>query len=282
MANLDKKNTAYDDAQENERRFRAFFNSDVDTIERHARSLSGSIQESGILEIATAGSAYGQSPSLDIASAWSVYEDYAQSANLGVCQTPATHYASWTTTSEVLPLIKERIEQTVLAVRHLAIKFEGRDQLTNFNSNLMIHDVFKCLEGVHTEGEIIAIARIGDFEATADRLCEFISDKEPVNLLSVKQLLRFLSGHRELREPAITLTNDGNVKAIWQKSNSEIFWIQFSESDDVRYLAFVPNKERSDGIERTAGWSTLSSVCNRAIELRAIEWMTDDSSDDSR
>ncbi|MBM4273367.1 MAG: hypothetical protein FJ128_12835 [Deltaproteobacteria bacterium] len=128
--------------------------------------------------------------------------------------------------------------------------------------------------------EAIAIARLAGFEYTAYRLGEILSfqkelesDEQPLSSFSLKQFLLFLMGHIGLREPSIVVTDRGNVKAIWECSEKQIFWIEFYPSGDVRYLAFVPNERRSDGIERTAGWSTASDVFDRANNLGATVWM---------
>jgi hypothetical protein len=132
----------------------------------------------------------------------------------------------------------------------------------------------KIIEGA------IAIARLADFQYTANRLGEILSFQEelehgeqPISLSSLKQFIRFLLEHSCLQEPSIVVTDRGNVKAIWEYSEKQIFWIEFYPSGDVRYLAFVPNERRSDGIERTASWSTASDVFDRAKSLGATAWM---------
>jgi hypothetical protein len=89
-------------------------------------------------------------------------------------------------------------------------------------------------------------------------------DEQPLSLPSLKQFIRFLIEHSDIREPSIVVTDRGNVKAIWEYSEKQIFWIEFYPSGDVRYLAFVPN-EAVNGVERTAAWSTA----NVLSELKA-------------
>lgn len=182
-------------------------------------------------------------------------------------------------TFEILPSLKDRIQSSVEKVVFLAKEIENRDQFTSIQKWLFHGDIFNCLKDAQIE-EAIAIARYVGFEATANRLLELKldedeleTDEQPLNLLSIKQFLRFLLNHPELKEPGIVITNEGNVKAIWQESQNQIFWIEFSPNDDVRYLAFVPNERRSDGIECTAGWSTIPDVYDRAKEFHATAWM---------
>jgi hypothetical protein len=139
------------------------------------------------------------------------------------------------------------------------------------------------LESLYDAGnptEAIAIARMAGFEKTADRLGKLLlfqeedeTDAEPLSLLSMKQLIKFLINHSRLREPSIVVTDEGRLKAIWELSESQIFWIEFYPSGDVRYLSFVPNEARSDGVECTAGWSTMKDVYHRAESLGATSWM---------
>lgn len=128
--------------------------------------------------------------------------------------------------------------------------------------------------------EAIAIARLAGLENISDRLLQLISfddelepGEEPISLLSIKKFLRFLLEHENIYECSIVITYNGNVKAKWEYSEDQIFSIEFYPSDDVRYLAFVPNTKRSDGVERTAGWSTVYDVFDRAEALGVMEWV---------
>jgi hypothetical protein len=141
-------------------------------------------------------------------------------------------------------------------------------------------DFLRYLEVIKNEAEAIAIARLAGFDDTANRLGQFLlfqeelePDEQPLSLSSLKQFIWFLLEHRDIREPSIVVTERGNVKAIWEYSEKQIFWIEFYPSGDVRYLAFVPNQRRSDGVERTAAWSTASDVFERAKSLGATAWM---------
>lgn len=137
-------------------------------------------------------------------------------------------------------------------------------------------DFLESLEKIEIKAEAIAIARLAGFGDTANRLGQILlfqeelePDEQPLSLSSLEKFIRFLLEHRGLREPSIVATDRGNVKAIWEYSEKQIFWIEFYPSGDVRYLAFVPNERRSDGVERTAAWSTASDVFERAQGLGA-------------
>ena len=116
---------------------------------------------------------------------------------------------------------------------------------------------------------------------TVDRLkrrFEFLfepEDGEEIRISpgSVAQLLRFLQQDKKFRCPSIFITDRQNVKAIWQASESEIFWIEFEPSGDVTYLAFFPNEKRSDGVERQSALSTVEDVLDRAKQAGAVSWM---------
>jgi hypothetical protein len=141
-------------------------------------------------------------------------------------------------------------------------------------------DLLESLSNVGNLTEAIAITRMAGFEKNADRLGKLLlfqeedeTEAEPLSLLSMKQLIEFLINHNRLREPSIVVTDEGRLKAIWELSERQIFWIEFYPSGDVRYLAFVPNEARSDGVECTAGWSTVKDVYRRAESLGATVWM---------
>lgn len=100
-------------------------------------------------------------------------------------------------------------------------------------------------------------------------------DEEPVRVSpgSVRRFLQILRTDNRLRCPGIFITDRRNIKAIWQASESQIFWIEFEPNGDVTYLAFFPNKKRSDGVERISALSTIEDALDRARETGALAWM---------
>lgn len=98
-------------------------------------------------------------------------------------------------------------------------------------------------------------------------------DEVHVSPSSLKQFLQFLRRDQSLRFPSVFITERRNIKAQWQASDQEIFWIEFEPSGDVIYLAFFPNDKRSDGIERLSAWSTVEDVLIRAKHVGATSWM---------
>jgi hypothetical protein len=183
---------------------------------------------------------------------------------------------SQSTTSEIHPAIKILIVNLDIPQE----KGEEKGQDTLLSKCPVEVDFLEYLEKIKTEAEAIAITRFAGFEYTANRLRQillFQEELEPgeqsLSLLSLKQFIRFLLEHSDLREPSVVVTDRGNVKAIWEYSEKQIFWIEFYPSGDVRYLAFVLNEKRSDRVERTAAWSTASDVFERAKSLGATVWM---------
>lgn len=127
--------------------------------------------------------------------------------------------------------------------------------------------------------EAIAIVRFAGFESVANRLGEiYLAEirenyERPLSLESLKEFIQFLLENARLKEPYLAASPEGNIVAIWQKSDEQLFWIEFYPNGDVQYLAFMPNDKRSDGIERTSGISTRSDVYNRAESLGIISWI---------
>lgn len=128
--------------------------------------------------------------------------------------------------------------------------------------------------------EIITIAELAGYDQIVvqlERLISFQDELEPdearLSIDSLKQFIGFMLENNGIREPAFGLTDRGNIKAIWEFSEKQIFWIEFFPSGDVRYLAFVPNERRTDQVERTAGGSTVKDVLKRAKELGALPWI---------
>ena len=133
-------------------------------------------------------------------------------------------------------------------------------------------------------GEIYArleIAKFGLGPETYNRLkrrLDFLfepDDGQDVRISpgSMRQFLQFVQKEPKLRFPAIVVTDSKNIKAIWQASESQIFWIEFEPNGDVSYLAFSPNKKRSDGIERVSALSAVEVVLQRAKDIGALAWM---------
>lgn len=180
-------------------------------------------------------------------------------------------------TSGIRPATKRLIDK--LRIPQETSEENGQDTLLP-KRLIEVNFLLRYLEIIKIKAAAIAIARLAGFGDTANRLGQILlfqeklePDEQPLSLSSLKQFIWFLLEHRGVREPSIVATDKGNVKAIWEYSEKQIFWIEFYPSGDVRYLAFVPNERRSDGVERTAAWSTSSDVFERAKSLGPTAWM---------
>lgn len=127
--------------------------------------------------------------------------------------------------------------------------------------------------------EVIAMVGFAGFGTVANRLGELYlaetweNHERPLSLESLKEFIQFLLENARLEEPYLAVSPEGNIVATWQKSDKQLFWIEFYPNGDVQYLAFIPNDKKSDGIERVSGISTRSNVCNRAESLGIIPWI---------
>ncbi|MBW1946870.1 MAG: hypothetical protein JRI33_02920 [Deltaproteobacteria bacterium] len=193
----------------------------------------------------------------------------------------------WTTSvaSATEPQIFSELEWLSILKKEINKVFtwtEARKSYTiEISKHYLYFGLFEAIKAVKDITEAIAIARLAGFESTANRLGELYLaeeeleyDEQPLSLQSVKEFLRFIIEHGHFREPYLAVSGEGNVVAIWQKSNAQIFWIEFYPNGDVQYLAYVPNEKRSDGIERTSGRSTILDVYDRAKSLGAIDLLT--------
>lgn len=99
----------------------------------------------------------------------------------------------------------------------------------------MVYDIdIEVLRAAKNREEVIAFARVANFNKIADRLRELIecedeieANESPLSVESIKHLMEFLLKHTMVLEPSLVRTSSGHAKAMWARSKDELFWIDF-------------------------------------------------------
>ena len=117
------------------------------------------------------------------------------------------------------------------------------------------------LEAASTHEEIIAVLRLFELDAIADRLgylrqlVEDDPDETSMVLESLRALAIFLMGERQLPDPQIGVTPDGLAQIEWRLPTNGILAMEFLSSGLIRFAAISAPAQR--GVERLSVNGTL-------------------------
>lgn len=123
------------------------------------------------------------------------------------------------------------------------------------------------------------LARLAFANELADRvvtLNETVEEEEPgftVSVDSLRWMIAFFRENPRLRKPRIFLTNVGNFRAVWQASPNRRFAIEFIPDGTVWFVAFTPDIDSPDGVDRLSGSATVSKIMGYASSASATRWM---------
>ena len=117
------------------------------------------------------------------------------------------------------------------------------------------------LAAARTHEEIIAVLRLFDLNAIADRLgylrqlVEDDPDEPSMAIESLRALAIFLMGERQLPDPRIGVTPDGLAQIEWRFPTNGILAMEFLSSGLIRFAAISAPAQR--GVERLSVNGTL-------------------------
>lgn len=117
------------------------------------------------------------------------------------------------------------------------------------------------IESGSTHEEIIAVLRLFDLNAIADRLgylrqlVEDDPDEPSIALESLRSLALFLLSERQLPDPQIGVTPDGLAQIEWRLPTNGILAMEFLSSGLIRFAAISAPAQR--GVERLSVNGTL-------------------------
>ena len=85
--------------------------------------------------------------------------------------------------------------------------------------------------------------------------------------------LEFLSRHRELRVPTISLDRYGHFALSWRPARDKLVTMYFGPDGQVSWLVFFPNTDMVDGVEDVAGRATANLVLSRVKKYGVSQWL---------
>ena len=85
--------------------------------------------------------------------------------------------------------------------------------------------------------------------------------------------LEFLSRHRELRVPTLSLDRYGHFALSWRPARDKLVSMYFGPDGQVSWLVFVPDTDTVDGVEDAAGRATADLALSRVKKYGVSEWL---------
>lgn len=85
--------------------------------------------------------------------------------------------------------------------------------------------------------------------------------------------LGFLSRHRALRVPTLSLDRNGDFALSWRPARDKLVSMYFGPDGQVSWLVFVPNTDTVDDVEDAAGRTTADIALSRVKKYGVSEWL---------
>jgi hypothetical protein len=140
--------------------------------------------------------------------------------------------------------------------------------------NLPSEDFFWVEDEASTTGEGIFIDedRFSEIDKRLAALAVAAEEEEITpSKASQKDLLRFLTTHREARRPAIYLLETGNYRAVWKSSEGEQIGLQFRGNEEIQYVIFA-KREYPTMFSRSSGRDSFRGI-EKQIDANGIRWL---------
>jgi len=95
-----------------------------------------------------------------------------------------------------------------------------------------------------------------------------------ISMDSLRAFLVFLHQMARARRPSISLTSEGEIYARWQAGEGRLLAVHFITGEKVRFIAFRPNPNRPQIVQRVSGVDAADTVlqtANRACSV--LDWV---------
>jgi len=102
---------------------------------------------------------------------------------------------------------------------------------------------------------------------------EELPDEQPLSSVSLFSFYEFLKQNSNLAYPQVTLTYEGNIKAVWRKSENQLLSIEFTGDSDVRYVVFGTNQKHPGKVDRAAAQTTRDRIFDFLLPYNVASWI---------
>lgn len=117
-------------------------------------------------------------------------------------------------------------------------------------------------------------------ERLANRLLALFKDSKEedpygpgITADSIRNFIKFLQLHTNLRYPSISLTPEYNIYASWKDEQSRVFSVHFLPNGNVRFVIFKPNHRHPEQKTRIAGTTTTDVLMETVSPHEISEWV---------
>ncbi len=128
--------------------------------------------------------------------------------------------------------------------------------------------------------EVFAVLRLFNLDGTADRLVYLQRlalddpDEQPMLLDSMRELVLFLMSERQLPDPQIGISPDGNAQVEWKVGESGLLAMEFLPTSLIRFAAISASAHHSTRRKSVSGTLEKTEAL-RAVEVFTSQIMSD-------
>lgn len=137
----------------------------------------------------------------------------------------------------------------------------------------------QAIDSIRRKAQISHASRIADRLAYLREAAEEEADETRPNPNSIRRFFEFLTLHKRLRYPDLSLTPDGEIYAQWRESADRQFSLVFLPDGTIHFVLFAPNKGKPDMVVRIHGVESYRTVLEN-LQLYGIQqWIIDEADD---
>lgn len=120
------------------------------------------------------------------------------------------------------------------------------------------------------------------WESLANRLLALYNDAKEedsaspgIDIGSLRNFLKFLQLHTNLKCPIISLTPDNNIYASWRKEQNRLFSVHFLLNGNARFVIFKPNERHPERQIRISGTATTDILMETVTPNGLWDWIAE-------
>jgi len=98
---------------------------------------------------------------------------------------------------------------------------------------------------------------------------EELPEEQPLSPDSMFSFYLFMKQNPNPAYPQVTLTYEGDIHAVWRKSENQLLAIDFVGKSDIRYVLFAPNRKRPGRFVRVSAQTTRDHLLEEITHYQA-------------
>lgn len=101
-------------------------------------------------------------------------------------------------------------------------------------------------------------------------------NQQPISFQSFRYFMQFLVKNPEFKNPSFIVNYDGNIRALWKKSDNKHLAAEFGTDGTSSYVIFSPDPDHPPKVMRNSGTVSNKRLKDVVLSLNAQKWAYSD------